>query len=298
MLGIAVCAPFGKLRIRIRDDILMLDRDRGNADAQQPRRPLRVVACGGHDMFGPDLEHIARRHQIAALLDHLLAGHNPFIACPMIAVHLNLALDLATRHPRRPRHGLGYIGGVDITVCRMENRTPQIICPHQRPAFLDLRGTKELMLDPNGFSCCGIQHIFIHPLLRLRHPQVAAPGKTGIQAGLILKPRIQLDRVIMNMAGRIAHVEQRQKPCGMPCRPGGQFVTFDQQRLPPGTGKMQGNAATDRTASDDKNLYMRFHGTSPLPANPFLLVPERNPYGSIRPTIGSKKRHAATQHLS
>ena len=210
-------------------------------------------------MFGVDVIDLSGRDQVAAAIHHLFHRHDPFAAGPAIGVHLDLALDPAARHPRALGHGLGHVGGVDVSVGRVEQRALQVLGADQRPALLDLSGGQELMLDPDRLGGGGIQHVFVHPRIRLRHAQVAAAGKAGVQPRLGLEARIELDRVIVDMAGRIAHVEQGQQTRRVPGRSGGQLVAFDQQRVPARARQMQRDAASDRAPAHDQNLHMRRH---------------------------------------
>ena len=259
VFGIALGPPLDQGRVGFGDDILMLDRNRGDADAQQAGGALRVVAGGGHDMLGPDLEDLARTDKVAALFHQPFAGHDPFAASPRIPVDLHLAFDAGAGHARALGHGLGHVGGVDIAVCRMEQRALQILGTDQRPAVPDLLGRQELMLDADRLSGGGIQHVFVHAFVGLGHAQVAAAGEARVQPGLRFQVRIKLDRIVVDMGGRIVHVEQRQQARRVPGRSGRQLVAFDQHRIPPRAGQVQGDAATNRAAPDDKNLHMRLH---------------------------------------
>ena len=86
-------AIFNQRRVGLGHDILMLNRDGGDLDPQKPRGALRMVAGGGHDMLGRDHHLLVRRHQVAALLDHLCHGHVPMIPGPGVAVDLPFPLD-------------------------------------------------------------------------------------------------------------------------------------------------------------------------------------------------------------
>ena len=292
VFGVAGGAPCDQRRVRLGHDILMLDGDRGDLDAQQTRGALRVVAGGGHDMFGMDVEHLARGDEVAALFHHAFAGDDPFVAGPEVGIDLNATLDGSARHARALGHGLGHVGGVDIAVGRVKQRAFQILGADQRPALLDLGGRQEFMLDADGLGGGGIKLVFVHPRVGLGHAQVAAAGETGVQPGFRLKPGIKLDRIVMDMAGRVTHVEQRQKSGRVPGRARRQLVTFDQHRVPAGLGQMIGDAAADRAASDHKGLHMGLHSSFPPVGRAFpSLCQKPRRAGSCRRHETARKRH-------
>jgi len=67
-----------------------------------------------------------------------------------------------------------------------------------------------------GLGRGGIDHVFVHPRLRLRHAQVADHGETGIEPRFGLERFVEIDRVFVDMGRGKAHVEQRQQPRRVP----------------------------------------------------------------------------------
>ena len=133
-------AVFHQHRIRFGDDVLVFNDDGGGLDPQQSRGALRVVAGGGDDMFGVDFKLVIRPDQPPAHFMHPRARNDPFRPRPAIAVNLYLTLDRGPQLPGTLGHGLGHIGGVNVTVLRVIQRAHQIIGAHQGPAVLDLFG--------------------------------------------------------------------------------------------------------------------------------------------------------------
>ncbi len=182
----ALFAIFHQPGVGFGHDELVFHRNGRDFDAQQLRRALCMVTrCGDH-MFGGDNGLFIRRHQITALFHHLGDGDAPFAARPFIPVDLPAAFDHHATLARTLGHGHGHIGRVDIAVRRVVDRTLQIIGTHQRPAVLDLRGGHPFMGHIAGFRDRGIEHIFIHAVLRLCHAQVAHHRKPRVQAGFCL----------------------------------------------------------------------------------------------------------------
>jgi len=84
--------------------------------------------------------------------------------------------------------------------------------------------------------------------------------EAGVEAGFRLQRLVEIHRVLVDMADRVAHVEQRQQPGGVPGGARGQFVAFQQHDIgPAGTGKVIGDRGADGTAADDQGFDMGFH---------------------------------------
>ena len=286
-------APFDQCRIGFGDDILVLDDHRRGLDPQQLRRALRMVAGRGDHMLGGDVEPVIGCHKVAALFDHPGAGHDPLRPGPAIAVDLHLAFKGAAKLPGPLGHGLRHVGRVDVAVLRMIERTDQVFGADQRPAVLDVLGREKLVVNIGSFGHRRIKHVFVHALLMLRHPQVAHDIEAGVQAGFRLQPLVEIDRVFVDMGGRIAHVEQRQEPRRVPGRACGQFVPLDQHRVPARLGEMIGDPGADSAAPDNQSFDVGFHCGSP-PTGFGSYVPKHAGDGQGEPTFMRGKRHAAT----
>ena len=193
VLGVAL-APLDERRVRLGDDILVLHRDRRNLDAEEPRGALGVVAGGGDDMLGADLEALLAGHQVAAAVRHDPPGDDPLRTRPAIAVDLRLAHDLDAPLPRPLGQRLGDVRRVDIAIGGMEERALQILGADQRPAVADLRRGEKLVRDADGLGGGRIELVLVHPIGGLRHPQVADHGEAGVQPGLGLQRLVELHR--------------------------------------------------------------------------------------------------------
>jgi hypothetical protein len=117
-------------------------------------------------------------------------------------------------------------------------------------------------------------------VLRLRHAQVAHHVEARVQARLLLQRLVEFHGVVVDVARRVGHVEQRQKPGRMPGGAGGQLVPFQQHHiLPPRPRKVIGDGRADGTAADDKGFDMGLHGpTAPdLRGFKMLILPAQRP---------------------
>ena len=108
----------------------------------------------------------------------------------------------------------------------MINRAHQIFGSNQWIALFDLGRAEPFIGHTAGLGGGGIDHIFIHPLLGLRHAQITDDGKSGVQPGFGFELFVKLDRILMDMGGGIRHVKKRQQAGRMPCRARGQLIAL------------------------------------------------------------------------
>ena len=210
-------------------------------------------------MFGADFKPVLSGHQIAAALHHFGAAHDPFGPRPFIAVDLQLAVNLGPQLAGALGHRLGDIGRVNIAVFGVVKRAFKVIRADQRPAGLDVIRREEFILDAHRIGGRGIEHVFVHTLLRLGHAQVAHHRKACIQPGFSLQRFVEINRILVDMAGGVTHVEQRQKAGGVPGGTGCQLVTLDQNAFPAGLGQMIGNARPYGPAANNQCFDLGFH---------------------------------------
>ncbi len=152
VLGVARGAEFHQFWILLHDDELMLDGNGGHLDAKHLRGALRVVARRCHNMLGSDDDLLVRRHQIATLFDHFGGRHFPCLSCPVEGIGLPLALNHDSALPGALGHRHGDIGRVNVAICLMIERTPEVIRPDQRPLRLDLLRGHELIGHTAGLG--------------------------------------------------------------------------------------------------------------------------------------------------
>ena len=260
VLGVASFAVGDKRRIGLGNDELVFDGDRGDLDAEHLGGTLRVVTGRGDNVLCVDDGLFVSRNEVTALFAHLGDGDFPVIAGPLVAVDLPLTLDDHAALTCALGHRHSNVGGVDVAVLRVEQSALEVVGADQRPAFLDLRGGQEFVVDVGSFGNRGIQFVFIHTLVGLRHTQVTADREAGVQAGLFFERLVEVDRVLVDVGRRVRHVEQRQKAGCVPCRAGGQLVTLEEHDVfPASAGKVVGNGGADGATTDNKGANVRFH---------------------------------------
>ena len=252
--------PFDQLLIRVSDNVLVLHRYRRHLDTQQPRGALCMVPGRHNDMLGPAFESFLSGDEIAALFGHATAANDPFGTRPFERIGLPLPMQCDSPLSGPLRHRLGDVGRVDVAVRRVEKRADEIVGAHERISFGYFRRRKPFVRDAYGLGCRRIEHVLVHALLRLRHPQVAHHVESGIEAGLRLQGLVVFDRVIVDVAGRITHVEQGKQSGSVPRGPGRKFVALDQHDFrPAGSRQMVCDRNADGSAADHKRSRMFGH---------------------------------------
>ena len=244
--GVAGVAVFLQHRIDIGHDILVLDRDRRNFQADHPGRGARIVAGRAHDMFAADIALVGPDDPLAFVaLDPGDRG---------VLVNLRAAVARALRH----RHG--DIDRRDMAVRRMPQGADQSFGVDQRPELLYPLDIDNLAFDAYGLRRALVEAVFVHAVAVGREAQVAVDVEADVLAGLRLERLVQVDRILVKLADRIAHVEQRQQAGGMPGRSGGQFRPLDQHGIGPAfLGQMIQGGNADNAATDHDGTGLVLH---------------------------------------
>ena len=198
----------------------MLHRHRGDVAADHRRGALGVVAGGRHHMLAGDLEGLAGGDEVAALLHHLRALNDPFAIAALEPVDLDLADDLHPALAGALGHRLRHVGGVNVAVCGVIDRTLQVFGADQRPAVLDIVRRQPFERNADAFRGGGVEHVFVHPRIRLRHAQVADDGEARVQPRFLLQRLVEFDAVVVDVARRVGHVKKGEQARRVPGGPG------------------------------------------------------------------------------
>ena len=190
---------------------------------------------------------------------------------------------------------LGEVGRLDVAVARMADRADQALDVAERPDFLDLPRRQELDLDPDRRRDAGILVVLVHAVAVQRETDVGDLAEADALAGLSLQRLIQRDRVLVDLADRVAHVEQGQEARGVPGRTRGQLLALDQHHIRPAlSGQLIEGGDADRAAADHHHARMALH--RPPPPRPRQPPSRRNidrPY--VERPILAGLRHGADQ---
>ncbi len=155
-------------------------------------------------MFGDDLA-LVRRHLPVTVLKLLQRRHG------------RIAVDGGATVARALGKRLCEVCGLDVAIVGVLDGAEQAIGLTERPDFLDLFRRQHLDVDTDRFGNAGIVHIFVPAVLGAGETNIGNLGEADIHAGFLLKLFIELHRIFVDLADRIAHVEQRQQASCVPC---------------------------------------------------------------------------------
>ena len=243
---------FGRFLV---DDVLVLDRDSGHVDAEHPAGLACVVAGRADHMLGDDLAFIG--------LQSPLAGR-----CAADAGDFGVLVDLCAARAGAFAQRHREIGGRNVSVVGMvegadDGRRAVLTAQlHQGPEFLDLFWADDLERDADGVGGAAVFQVLVHALAVGREAQVAGHMEAHILARLSRQALVKIDRIFVQLADRIAHIKERQQPCGMPSGPGGEFRALEEHDVRPTLeGEVVQGADAHSTAADDHHSGMCFHST-------------------------------------
>ena len=251
----------GQLRQPLGHQVLVLQRDDGQALANQRRHLAGTVARGVDDDLGLDLA--LRRAEAPAVA---VARHGGDRAA---------AQDRGAQRPRAAGEGLGRLRGVDVAVARIPQAAQQAGGLQRRIAPLQLVGRQHLELEVQRVGDGGDVAVLVEPRRPLRQADragdVVVDGAAGQRAQLAVEPR----RVALQVEQRPGGGEVRAVAGGVPGRAGGQLVALQQQQVGPAlTGEMPQGRAADDAATDDHRAGVT-HTANPLADFPPLPWRER-----------------------
>ena len=142
----------------------------------------------------------------------------------------------------------------------MADRPDQAVGVAQRPDLLDLGRGQELDLHSDGAGDARVLVVLVHPVAIHREPDVAHQPQPHVLSGLLLQGAVQLDRGLVDLADRVAHVEQGEQARGVPGRAGGQLPALHQHHVgPPLPREVVEGAGPDDAAADDHDTGMGLH---------------------------------------
>ena len=250
-----------QLRDRVGDDVLVLDRDHRQVEAHHGTHLPGPGACGRHHRLAGD---VAPRG-----LHQPLAG-----AGALDAGDLGVAVDLRPPVARALCQCLGHVHRRDMAVVGVEEGAYQPLQVAERPEVADLVGADQLEGDADGVRRAAVVAVFVHPLLVGGEPEVAGAVEAHRLPGFRLQLLIEVDRVLVQLADAVAHVEERQQPGRVPGGACGELGLLDQHDVGPAElRQMVEHAAADDAAADH-------HHPRLIPHAPALSRAARPPCGA------------------
>ena len=210
----------------------------------------------GHARHRPDLlgPHPSAVDDVLGL-DRAVLGDDPGDPAALLRDSSDRGVldDADTAHPgplgQRHRHicriGPSFIGGVETS----DHSAGVDLWPQVG----DFGGGDLLALDAHHPQEVRLATELVGPLIRAGGLEVADRPKAGGEPGLVLEHLVEVSRVLGHPGeGFCGHASGDNKACGMPCGPGGELVTLQQDNVVPAElGQVVRNAATDHPATDD-----------------------------------------------
>ncbi len=172
------------------------------------------------------------------------------------------ACALAQRHGEVRRRDVAVVGVIQ----RADDlrRLGAVAELDQRPQIAHFLGSDDLEGHADGIRGAAVLLVFVHALAAGREAQIAGDVEAHVLAGFGRQPLVQIHRVLVQLADRVAHVEQRQQARRMPGGPGGQFGALEQHHVGPAfEGQMIERADADHAAANDDDAGMSFQVRSP-----------------------------------
>ena len=91
---------------------------------------------------------------------------------------------------------------------------------------------QDVDVDADRPRHAGVVHVLVPAVLGAREADVGADREADALPGLRLQRLVERHRVFVDLADRVAHVEERQQPGRVPGRAGGQLLALHQHRHP------------------------------------------------------------------
>jgi hypothetical protein len=228
-------------------------------------------STGNHRDVEPD-HRAGLAGEVAGGAHHVLAGDVAFVGPDQPLAgrllldpdHARLTVDFGAAGARAPGQRLGQIGRLDVAVLGMTDRADEPLDVAERPDLLHLLRRQELDLDPYGRGDAGILVILVHPVAVHGETDVGHFGEADALSGLLFQRLVERHRMLMDLADRIAHVEERQEARGVPGRAAGELLPLDQHDIRPALpGKLIEGRDPDRAAADHHHARLALHRPPP-----------------------------------
>ena len=226
-------------RDRLGHDVEVLGGVERRVDARQPADLAAPHAAAVDDELRADVA-VVRRH-----------ARDP-AAAPAYGRDPGVLEDPRAAHTRALGVGQRRVDGIRLPLARDEDPADQVVRVQQRPQVQRLSRRQHPDLEPEAAAHGGVALELDEPFLVGRHEQRPILLVAGGLAGLLLQGQQNLGGVL----GEARHVERGaelpDQARGMPRRPAGQRLSFQQDDVGPARpGQVIGDAATDDAAADD-----------------------------------------------
>ena len=247
----AVGLALADRRMGFGDDVLMLDRNDRHLEPHHGADLAREAPrCADHVLAGDGA--LGRHDEPLSRRRTLDTGDTA------------VAVDLCAAVARTGRQRLSEVGRLDVAVFRMLNCADETFGIAQRPDLADFLRRQEPHVHTDGLGDPCILVVLVHAVPFMARRMLETLAESHIHSGLLLKLLIEAHRVLVHLADRIAHVEEREQACGMPGRPGCEFLAFHKDHIAPAlSGEVVERTDTDDTAADHDHTGVGFHHAAP-----------------------------------
>ena len=249
--------PFGMAGrqggVRVGHDILVFDRDDGHVDPDHRQRLPAPGARRRYDMLGGDLA--------------LVRDDPPGAVRLRPDIHdLRVAVDLRAAGARADRQRIGQVHRSDVAVMRVEESARQALRVRERPERTDFVESDHLEGHADGVRRAAVFAVLVHAVAIGREPEIAGDVEAYVLPGLGFERLVEIDRVFVDLADAVAHVEERQQARRVPCGTGRQLGLLQQHRVrPTQLCEVVGDRDADAAAADNHCPGMSAHGLGSFP---------------------------------
>ena len=182
------------------------------------------------------------------------------------APHLGLLADLGARRARAPAQRHREIDRRDVAVVGMVERADDlrrvdaVAQVHERPQRLHVGGADDLERHADRVGGAAVLVVLVHAVAARREAQVAGDVEADLLARFPGQALVEVDRVLVQLADGVAHVEQRQEARGVPGRSGGELGALEERDVGPALPRqVVERADADDPAADHHHARMRLH---------------------------------------
>jgi hypothetical protein len=170
---------------------------------------------------------------------------------------------------------------------------------HERPQRAHFIRGDDPERHTDGIRGGAVLLILVHAFATRREPQVTADVKAHVLAGLGAEALVQIHRIFVELADRVAHVEERQQAGGVPGRSGRELGSLEQHDIGPTfLREVIQRADAYHPAADDHYPRVRFQSRGLVPQPLIRFYPQAAAKACRRQTIRLNARDVTSQRFN
>ena len=134
----------------------------------------------------------------------------------------------------------------------------------ERPQFLHLLRPDDLEGHADRVRRAAVLLVLVHAVARGREAEVPGHVEADVLPGLGRQALVEVDRVLVQLPDRVAHVEERKEAGGVPGGTGGQLRALEEHDIRPAlVRQVIEGADPDGSAADHDHPRMLLHAPEP-----------------------------------